>query len=102
MENDLISRSTMIKRINAVLPGLVLQGKMDSYEGYDTIIAMIDAEPTIDAVEVVRYKDCKYWVIDDYWNGNPDQVRACRFAEWMYGANGYCLYGERKTNAEVE
>lgn len=43
MENDLISRSTMIKRINTVLSDLVLQGKMYSYEVYDTIIAMIDA-----------------------------------------------------------
>ena len=102
MENDLISRSTMIKRINTVLSDLVLQGKMHSCEVYDTIIAIIDVEPTIDAVEVVRCKDCKHWIIDDYWNGNPDQVRGCRFAGWMCGANGYCLYGERKTNVEVQ
>lgn len=66
------------------------------------VLSIINHIPTIDAVEVVRCKDCKHWVIDDYWNGNPDQVRACRFAGWMCGANGYCLYGERKTNAEVE
>lgn len=56
---------------------------------------------SVDAVKVVRCKDCKYWIIDDYWNSNPDQVRGCRFAGWMCGANGYCLYGERKTNVEV-
>ena len=57
---------------------------------------------SVDAVKVVRCKDCKHWIIDDYWNGNPDQARRCRFAGWMCGANGYCLYGERKTNVEVQ
>lgn len=57
MENDLISRSTMIKRINAVLSDLVSQGKMRSYEVYDTIIAIIDTEPTIDAVEIQELED---------------------------------------------
>lgn len=57
MENDLISRSTMIKRINTVLSDLVRQGKMHSYEVYDTIIAIIDTEPTIDAVEIQELED---------------------------------------------
>lgn len=57
MKNDLISRSTMIKRINAVLSDLVLQGKMSSYEVYDTIIAIIDVEPTIYAVEIQELED---------------------------------------------
>lgn len=64
--------------------------------------SLLEDAPTIDAVEVVRCKECKHWIIDDYWNRNPDQVRACRFAGWICSANGYCMYGERKIDAEVE
>ena len=60
-----------------------------------TVEMVVDDTPTIDAVEVVRCKDCKHWIVDSYWNGNPDKIRACRFAGWIIGANGYCVHGEK-------
>lgn len=49
--------------------------------------------PTVDAVEVVRCKDCKYW--QDNNDGYPHEE--CR---WGHGetpdANDFCSYGERK------
>jgi hypothetical protein len=89
--------------IDAVSPGVLEQYKWER----DTAIAQLEelgigfGQKKPDMVEVVRCKDCKHWIVDEYWNGNPDQVRACRFAGWMCGANGYCLYGERKMDAEV-
>lgn len=52
----------------------------------DTAIPIIDIEhaPTIDAVEVVRCKDCKHY--------NPDDHCYLQGA----GENDYCSYGERK------
>ena len=48
---------------------------------------------TVDAVEVVRCKDCKYW--QDNNDGYPHEE--CR---WGHGetpdANDFCSYGERK------
>lgn len=49
-----------------------------------------------DVVEVpCRCKDCKHWM--DFPNcGCTDFAKVCALAEYMIGANGYCLYGEKK------
>lgn len=60
--------------------------------------AMIDDAkdaPTVDAVPVVRCKDCKHWSdADDYKSG----ARECGHAEgWLLTMpDGFCCYGERK------
>lgn len=51
----------------------------------------IDDAPTIDAVEVVRCKDCRWWQ-DDYmgtWCGRLSGVRSTN-------ADDYCSWGERR------
>lgn len=64
-------------------------------------IAFLDSAPTIDAVEVVRCKDCKHWGKHDVpVAGETDKVKACEWAIWMVGENGYCVYGERKDGDE--
>lgn len=55
------------------------------------IAALKDSEP------VVRCKDCKHWGTD--WAlGETEHVKCCEFANYMVGANGYCVYGEVKSN----
>lgn len=44
----------------------------------------------------VRCKDCKHWLKDV--PGCTDAIGRCRFGNYMVGANGYCVYGERKDN----
>ena len=57
----------------------------------------IEAAPTVDAVEVVRCKDCKYW--QDNNGGYPNDE--CR---WGNGEtpdpDDFCSYGERKEGAD--
>lgn len=48
--------------------------------------------PAIDAVPVVRCKDCKHW---RPCAGATEHVKCCEFAGYMVGANGYCVYGEK-------
>ena len=74
---------------------------------YDTnaILDSIDSQPTVDAVEVVRCKDCKYYCQDKI-NGV-----ICRHPELDFDIECYdhwintkpddfCSYGERKEGAE--
>lgn len=42
----------------------------------------------------VRCKDCKRWLKD--FPGCTDAIGRCEWANYMIGANGYCVYGERK------
>lgn len=53
----------------------------------------IKEQPTIDAVEVVRCKDCKH----KYVSGNgTTQFYVCDFMDAQYEDNGFCHHGERK------
>ena len=53
--------------------------------------------PTIDAVPVVRCRDCKQGEIDD--PDFPDQYYCRAGCGWNNGGF-YCAYGERKEGAE--
>ena len=55
----------------------------------DNIVAVIKEAPTVDAVEVVRCKNCKYYNIYrlECHNGRLNGVS---------GIDGYCSYGERR------
>lgn len=51
--------------------------------------------PTVeDAVEVVRCGNCKHWGTG--CAGETDRIKECEYAHYMTGANGYCVYGERR------
>jgi hypothetical protein len=54
----------------------------------------VDDAPTVDAVEVVRCRECKYWKKDV--PGCTDFVRRCELGGYMIGATGFCSYGERR------
>lgn len=44
-----------------------------------------------------RCKDCKHWKHFDHL-GCTDFVKVCGLSNYMIGATGYCLYGERRNN----
>lgn len=55
---------------------------------------LIEDAPTIDAVEVVRCKDCKYSKhLKQYPKVNTWK---CTLTDVVYRADDYCSYGERK------
>lgn len=56
-----------------------------------TLQSIIDKMPTVDAVEVVRCKDCKKW-----------ETKNCPFARGFVKWHGYkfCAWGERKEDEE--
>ena len=51
-----------------------------------------------DAIPVVRCKDCKHWLKDV--PRCTDFVGRCELANYMVGATGYCVYGERRVDDE--
>ena len=71
---------------------------------YDTnaVLDSIDSQPTVDAVEVVRCRECKY----HYWEQEPchgKSVHYCKLPH-MRGVEVFkeffCYYGDRKEGAE--
>ena len=58
------------------------------------VVTSIKEAPTADVVEVVRCRECKHWKKDV--PGCTDFVGRCGIANYMIGALGFCLYGERR------
>lgn len=61
MDNDLISRSALLEKAYLTEPAT-----MNNPYGGDYVVKVedIEAAPAVDAVEVVRCKDCKRWSVD--------------------------------------
>lgn len=75
MNDDLISRISLKQ---SIVTSLILGG-------YKTLDQIIDEEPSIDAVQVVRCKDCKYY---------KENTLVCS----RYGLedDDYCSWAERR------
>lgn len=66
------------------------------------VVNMLEARPTVDAVEVVRCKECKHW----YEYSCNEEYGSCHF--WQANDNentetesdDFCSYGQRKDGAE--
>ena len=82
---------TIIHEWNSIEPGMSLNGIMQA----------IDEQTIIDAIQVVRCKDCTYW--QDQKEGVVE-VPICKYdCRWdkkgvviVMGADDYCSHGERK------
>ena len=53
-------------------------------------------QPTIDAVEVVRCRDCKHWYQD------ADSGMACEFTNMSQPEDGFCNWAEIKDGEQDE
>ena len=98
--SDLISRQDAIDAMNAKLEdiklrwkGKVKKGEIAMYlDMRGTIETLPSAQPTVDAVPVIRCKDCIYFTPEksgEHWN-------VCRFYDAPKTADGYCNDAERK------
>lgn len=102
--SDLISRKALLKELRRELKECRADGEEFGgesilwAEGIEFAIDAVKAAKGVDAEEVVRCKDCKRWLKDVA--GCTDFVGRCAYANYMIGATGYCLYGERKEKGD--
>ena len=104
MENEkrnLIDRDALMAQLEDRQAFLVKEwGYRDHYtRGFEEAVDKVGNAPAVDAVEVVRCKDCKHreespW-FDGYRCGNPDEGMASGV---VLRDNDFCSYGERKDN----
>lgn len=93
-EKRLIDANALLRIYKKWIPQLSLPEDEGDLRGVETCIAVLEDAPTVDAVEVVRCKDCKHMEI------TPDSLRWCNV--WCgingMGDEGFCNYGGRKDN----
>ena len=66
----------------------------NAYHLTNYAMAILQEAPTVDVVEVVRCRNCKY----GDWDSKPDDAMVCMRTKdgfWRSG-NDFCSYGERK------
>ena len=69
----------------------LLQSNSAKYHHKDDVIAAIAGQPTVDAVEVVRCKNCKHY------HHYGEDVYGCRtYGMMKTKPDGFCSYGERR------
>lgn len=94
MSVDLIDRQALLEQYG----GNLFTAQIDYAQGCRDIIEDIKNAPTVDAVEVVRCKDCKY--LGDFShsiifeNGKID-VFHCIEGKWDVKLDDYCSKGVR-------
>ena len=64
------------------------------------VLELLDGD-SVDAVEVVRCKDCKHWKPSGSMAGNTEYdlqpIGGCKWVNCCRKANDFCSYGERRT-----
>lgn len=73
--------------------GKIKPRNKEHYKSIGEFMHLISNSPTIDAVEVVRCKDCKFGV---YEKGRGIYHTRCEILEFLFQDDDYCSYGEKK------
>ena len=60
----------------------------------DALASVMDYAPTVDAVEVVRCKDCRWYENDGYHTN-------CQIMRFCVEAEDYCSRGERREDGKT-
>ena len=72
----------------------------------ENCLAEIDAAPTVDAVPVVRCRECQHWKPTGSKAGNSfsdmEYIGGCEFTKYCRRESDFCSYGERKEGADNE
>ena len=76
-------------------------------KGVGLILAeTVDKAPTIDAVPVVRCRECVHWKPTGSKAGNSfsdmEYIGGCEFTKYCRRESDFCSYGERKEGADNE
>lgn len=103
--SDLISRSKLLEKVKAQLQDALHGAEVTGQTRFKqkatdckNFIDLIEHEPTVEAVPVVRCKNCEHWGTGVA--GETEHVKCCEYAKYMVGENGYCVYGELRTSAK--
>lgn len=78
-------------------PHTIARVKLNHRQEHDHFLNMIFNAPTVDAVPVVRCKDCKGWCAEEIAK-QYGVDRYCTMTTIPTNADDFCSYGERRTD----
>ena len=70
----------------------------------EEFVRFLKKQPTVDAVEVVRCRECQHWKPSGSKAGNSfsdmEYIGGCEFTNYYRTESDFCSYGERKEGAD--
>lgn len=82
-----IDADALGEKLEALMQKYAAAGKPNVAQDYNFVLTVIEGAPTVDAVEVVRCKDCRHF---DPGSG------VCKYSGWLMGGSGFCSLGFNK------
>ena len=77
--------------INVTLVGaLIEEQRTVAFYVYCKVVEALEKMPTIDAVPVVRCKDCKYWNKLTQYSLDAKPIGRCAITSTLKSGDGYC------------
>jgi hypothetical protein len=94
MENEkrLIDANALDEKVGKLAERYAAQGRMVVAEDYNFIRTVLMTAPTVDAVEVVRCKDCKHFIQEEH---GCNHFGYYSHTPWVDEV-GFCSYGEKR------
>ena len=86
------------KAIDDLTEKIVGYGTYDYYGNVIDVLEIAEKLKEHKTLNIVHCKDCKHWGTGIA--GETENVKCCEYGKYMVGANGYCVYGEKKESAE--
>ncbi len=95
---DLIDREKLLEIYKNWIPQLSSKEDEGDRRGVETCIAVLEDANAVDAVSVIRCKDCCCCTVMRYdYNGEIYSCRCNAFSRTVK-ENDFCSFGERKTD----
>lgn len=97
MSNDLISRSALIEECNelSAIEWNQKAAPVSWADAYEHFADDLENAPAVDAVEVVRCKDCAFYDFGECDNYRMDVSDGAHFYPYP---DDFCSYGERRAD----
>ena len=92
----LIDADLPMEQMEKLLDHHLMMGNFYADGAVSDCIEFLKTAPTVDAVEVVRCKECKYSTPDIM----SEDYRACWERNTVMPNDGFCSYGKRKEASE--
>ena len=81
-----------------------LRNPLESCFSERDVVDMLESRLTVDAVPVVRCRECKHWKPSGSKAGNSfsdmEYIGGCEFTKYCRRESDFCSYGERKEGAD--
>ena len=82
------------KAIDDLTEKIVGYGTYDYYGNVIDVLEIANELKEHKTLSIVHCKDCIHWGTGV--PGETENVKCCSYGKYMVGANGYCVYGEKR------